>query len=126
MSLVLVAIVAHVGAGGIWLVATLLVSVTGQGRRVWLRLFLLLALLNMLAGIYLWHVLHAGPWGTVEHLLVVGTFCAFLALGLQAPVALAQASDQRRLVEPSLAITRASAVFVVAAAAAMIASRFAT
>ena len=79
----------------------------------------------MLAGIYLWQALHAGPWGQPEHLLVLGTFCAFLALGLQAPVAFTQASNVRELAGPSLAIIRVTAVVLLAAAAAMIGSRYA-
>ena len=115
----------HMAMGATWTLATLAIAVTGRARVAWLRMLLLVALLNMLAGIALWHVLHAGPWGPPEHFLVVGTFCAFLALGLQAPVALTQASDLRRLAGPSLAIIRVTAVILLAAAAAMIGSRYA-
>ena len=105
------------------MLATLFVAITGWARAVWLRLVLVIALFNMLAGIYLWHALHAGAWGSPEHWLVVGTFCAFLALGVQAPVAFTLPPETRRLETPALWVYRLTAFVVVAAATAMIGSR---
>ena len=123
MPIVLAAIIVHVVLGVAWAFATVVVAITGWGRAPWLRLILVLALVNMLAGIYLWHALHRGTWGPSEHLLVVGTFCAFVALGLQAPVAFTTPRGARRLESPALWIYRATAVLVLAAATAMIASK---
>ena len=111
--------------GAIWTLATLAIAIFRVARPAWLRLMLVVALLNMAAGIYLWHALHSGPWGPTEHLLVVGTFCAFFALGLQAPIALTIPQSSRRLEGPSLAIIRVTALVLLAAAAAMIGSRYA-
>ena len=125
MSVVLAAIALHVAMGATWTLATIAVAITRSARRAWLRSMLVVALLNMLAGIYLWHALHRGTWGAAEHLLAVGTFCAFVALGLQVPVAFTLARDARRLEGPPLAIIRVTAGILIATAAAMIGSRWA-
>ena len=124
MGLVQAAIVLHVAMGGTWVLATLTVALTGWARPLWLKLLLGAALINMLAGIYLWHALHAGPWGPTERLLVFGTFCAFIALGMQTAVALTLPPTTRRLERPALWIYRVTAILVGAAATAMIASRY--
>ena len=125
MSVVLAAIALHVAMGATWTLATLAIAITRRVRPAWLRLMLVPALLNMLAGIELWHALHRGAWGPTEHLLVVGTFCAFVALGLQAPVAFTLPRDTRLVEGPSLAVIRVTAVVLLAAAAAMVGSRWA-
>lgn len=124
MSVVLAAIALHVAMGATWTLATLAVAVTGRGSRRWLTALLVVALVNMSAGIYLWQALHAGPWGVTERLLVVGTFCAFVALGMQAPAALTYPRGARRVEGPSLAIYRVTGVILIGAATAMVASRW--
>lgn len=123
MGLILAAIAVHVAMGATWLLATLVVAVTGWARPLWLKLMLGVAVLNMAAGIYLWHALHAGPWGATERLLVLGTFSAFVALGMQAPMAFVLPAETRRLETTTLWVYRATAVLVVAAATAMVASK---
>ena len=123
MSLVLAAIALHVAMGAAWTFATLFVAATGRARPRWLAAVLGLALVNMATGIYLWHTLHAGPWGDRERWLVVGTFCAFVALGVQTAVAFTLPRDTRRLEGPALAIYRVTAAVLVVAATTMVASR---
>lgn len=110
--------------GATWTLSTLVVAITRAARPAWLRLMFVAAVLNMLAGIDLWHALHRGHWGAAEHLLVAGTFCAFIALGLQAPVAFTLPRASRRLEGAPLAIIRVTAGLLLAAAAAMIGSRW--
>ncbi len=123
MGLVQAAIAVHVAMGATWLLATVAVALTSRARPLSLKLMLGAALLNMLAGVYLWHALHAGPWGPTERLLVTGTFCAFAALGMQVPVALTLPRKTRRLETPALWVYRITAILVIAAATAMIAAR---
>lgn len=123
MVLIHAAIAVHVGMGATWALATLVIAATGWARPLWLKLMLGAALLNMAAGVYLWHALHSGPWGATERLLVLGTFCAFVALGMQAPIALTLPAQTRRFETPTLWVYRVTALLVVAAATAMIASK---
>lgn len=123
MQTILIVIALHVAMGATWALTTLGVAAFGRARVSWLRLMLIVAVINMLAGIYLWHALHRGTWGPGERWLVVGSFCAMIAIGLQAPIALTMPSDARRLEPAALWVYRATALFVVAAAAAMIASK---
>ena len=123
MGVIHAAIAVHVAMGMTWMLATLVVAATGWARLRWLRLMLGAALLNMAAGVYLWHALHAGPWGPAERLLVLGTFCAFVALGMQAASAFTLAAGARRLETPTLWVYRVTALLVVVAATAMIAAK---
>ena len=119
-------IIAHVAAGSIWTLLSLAVATTRRAPRALVALQLLAAVAALLVGVTLWHALHAGPFGPTEHLLVVGTLCAFVALGLQLGVAPALlGSPESRLATGSLVLYRVSALLLVLAAAAMIGSLYA-
>ncbi len=123
MQIIFMVIALHVAMGATWAVTTLGVAGFGRASAAWLRLMLIVAVINMLAGIYLWHALHRGAWGPSERWLVVGTLCAMIAIGLQAPIALTMPPKTRRLEPAALWVYRATALLVVTAAAAMIASK---
>lgn len=118
-----VLICVHVGAGATWLA----VSVTIAARRAVGRWFGAAqagaSALTLLAGILLWHALHSNGMGPPEHWLVVGSFCAFVAIGLQAGVVATVARG--RLSTAQLGLHAASVAVLATAAAAMVASRFA-
>ena len=113
-------------AGSLWALLSLVTAATRHAPRALLALQMLAAFAALVAGVTLWHALHAGRFGPTEHLLVIGTLCAFVALGLQfgaAPALLG--SPAARLVAGSLALYRGSAFLLVAAAAAMVGSFYA-
>ena len=126
MSFLQAMIYAHVLAGALWTLLSLAVAVTRRAPRALLGSLLVAALVALLTGITVWHALHAGPFGPVEHLLVVGTLCAFLALGLQLGIAVPAllGATEARLAGGSLMLYRASAVLLVLAAAAMAGSHY--
>jgi hypothetical protein len=41
------------------------------------------AVIAVLSGGYLWHLVHAGSFGTAEQILAVGALCALVAAGVQ-------------------------------------------
>jgi hypothetical protein len=44
------------------------------------------AVIAVLSGGYLWHLLHAGSLGTAEQILAVGALCALVAAGVQGAI----------------------------------------
>lgn len=119
-------IAAHVAAGSLWLLISLAVAVTHRAPRPLLVAQLAAAFVALVAGITLWHALHAGPFGPPERLLVVGTFCAFIAMsfqiGLAVPILLGNAMP---LFEAGgLLIVRLAAALLLSAAAAMTGSLY--
>jgi hypothetical protein len=44
------------------------------------------AVIAVLTGGYLWHLVHAGSFGTAEQILAVGALCALAAAGVQGAV----------------------------------------
>jgi uncharacterized membrane protein len=44
------------------------------------------AVIAVLSGGYLWHLVHAGLFGTAEQILVAGALCALVAAGVQGAI----------------------------------------
>ena len=81
MQLALViAISLHILAGVFWAGSTFALAFTGGlGGENLFRLQRAAMGITVLAGVYLWSQLHAGDFGTSEHVLAFGVICAVIA-----------------------------------------------
>jgi hypothetical protein len=79
-----IAISLHVLAAMFWAGTSFtLARVNGLGSEQLFRPQMGAALLAVLTGAYLWHVTHAGAFGSVERVLALGALCAITAAGVQ-------------------------------------------
>jgi hypothetical protein len=83
MSLTLILAV-HVLSTLFWLLSSFIVAMAkGRGAERQYRPQMIAAVLAILSGAYLWHLLHEGAFGAVEAILALGGICAIAAAGVQ-------------------------------------------
>jgi hypothetical protein len=83
MSLMLILAV-HVLSTLFWLLSSFIVAqAKGRGAERQYRPQMIAAVLAILSGAYLWHLLHEGGFGGVEAVLAMGAVCAVAAAGAQ-------------------------------------------
>jgi hypothetical protein len=74
----------HVLSTLFWLLSSFIVAqAKGRGAERQYRPQMIAAVLAILSGAYLWHLLHEGGFGAVEAVLALGGICAIAAAGVQ-------------------------------------------
>jgi hypothetical protein len=82
--LVITALSLHALAAVFWAGATFVLARNPDfGAEKWLRPQMIAALIVVLTGAYLWHLLHEGGFGPMEGVLAFGALSAIAAAGVQ-------------------------------------------
>jgi hypothetical protein len=82
--LVIMALSLHALAAVFWAGATFVLARNPDfGAEKWLRPQMISALIAVLTGAYLWHLLHEGGFGPMEGVLAFGALSAIAAAGVQ-------------------------------------------
>jgi hypothetical protein len=82
--LVIMALSLHALAAVFWAGATFVLARNPDfGAEKWLRPQMIAALIAVLTGAYLWHLLHEGGFGPMEGVLAFGALSAIAAAGVQ-------------------------------------------
>ena len=127
-------LVLHVLSGVFWAGTTFALARTGGNDAK--QLFgpqMGAATVAVLTGALLWFLLHRGDLGTQGYLLAIGTFCAFLAIGVQGATGafamrkLVGTGESEAGIIPRRAATgqRVAAAFLIITVTCMAASRYA-
>jgi hypothetical protein len=85
--ILIIAISLHVLAAMFWAGTSFtLARIGGVGGEQLFRPQMAAAAVAVLAGVYLWHVGHAGAFDTAERILALGALCAIIAAGVQGAI----------------------------------------